>query len=159
MEKKFVYAGLIVLCALGFSLSYADEADLSSEDKVSVEFKIVCAGAGQIGCRKLPKRVNQEELYVTTSPFLSTNDIVAAKINQDSGAIDIQFNKEGTRIFNEITSKNAGRRMAIFADGNLLATPKIYDPVITGKTTITCSLTDKEVQVLVDRINKATTKK
>jgi preprotein translocase subunit SecD len=96
---------------------------------------------------------------VTTSPFLSTSDIVAAKINQDSGAIDIQFNKEGTQKFNEITSKNAGRRMAIFADGILLATPKIYDPVITGKTTITSSLTDKEVQALVARINKATTKK
>jgi len=159
MERKIVYLGLIVLCVLGFSLSYADEADLSSEDKVSVEFKIVCAGSGQIDCRKLPKRVNQEELYVTNIPFLSIKDIVAAKINQASGAIDIQFNKEGTQKFNEITSKNAGRRMAIFVDGNLLATPKIYDPVITGKTTVTSSLTDKEAQALVDRINKTTTKK
>jgi len=159
MEKKFVYAGLIVLCALGFSLSYADEAELPSEDKASIEFKIVCAGAGQIGCRKLPKRINQEELYVTTTPFLSTNDIVSAKINEGSGAIDIQFNKEGTRIFNEITSKNAGRRMAIFVDGSLLATPRIYDPVITGKMTITSSLTKEEAKALAGRINKATTKK
>ena len=154
MDKKIVCVGLIVLCALGFSLSYAGEADLSSEDKVSVEFKIVCAGSGQTDCRKLPKRINQEELYVTTSPFLSTKDIVGAKINQDSGAIDIQFDKEGSQKFNEITSKNAGRRMAIFIDGNLLATPKIYDPVISGKITIGSSLTKEEAQALADRINK-----
>jgi len=152
MGKRFVYAGLIVLCALGF-------ASAAGEDEVSVEFKLVCAGAGQTDCRKLPKRVNQEELYITVEAFLATKDIVSAKIREGTGDIDFQFNKAGSQKLNEITSKNAGRRMAIFVDGNLLATPKIYDPVITGKTTVTSSLTDKEAQALVDRINKTTTKK
>ncbi|MBU0547862.1 MAG: hypothetical protein KJ710_02810 [Candidatus Omnitrophica bacterium] len=159
MEKKFVYLGLIVLCSLGLSLSYANGADLSSEEKVSVEFNMVCAGVGQSDCRSLGIQDNYEILYVTRSPFLSTKDIVAAKIQQDSGAFDLQFTKEGTQKFNEITSKNAGRRMAIFVDGNLLATAKIYDPVTSGKITITSNLTSEEAKALVDRINKPTPKK
>ncbi len=159
MEKKIVYVGLIVLCALGFSLSYVNAADLSSGDKISVEFKMVCTGASQSDCSKAAIQNDHEELYVTSNPFLSTRDIGAAKIKQDSGAIDLQFNEEGTRKFNEITSKNAGKRMAIFIDGSLLASPKISDPVTTGKITITSSLTKEEAKVVVDRINKATTKK
>ncbi|MDD5281423.1 MAG: hypothetical protein PHC37_01005 [Candidatus Omnitrophica bacterium] len=157
MKSKIVYAGLIVLCSLGFSLGYADEDNLSSENLVSVEFKIVCAGAGQTDCRKLAKRINQEELYVTMDAFLSTKDIVSAKAREESGEIDFQFNKEGSQKFNEITSKNAGRRMAVFVDGNLLATPKIYDPVISGKITISSGLTKEEAQALVGRINKTIT--
>jgi len=157
MGKRFVYSGLIVLCALGFLLSYAD-AD--SQEGVSVEFKLVCAGAGQTDCRKLAKRVNQEELYITNTPFLSTKDIGSAKIREQEAAstpgaiIDVQFNKEGIQKFNEITSKYGGRRMAIFIDGNLQDTPKIYDPVTTGKTTINSGLTKEEAKVLVDNINK-----
>lgn len=170
MEKKFVYVGLIVLCALGFSLSYANEANLSSEDKISIEFKIVCAGAGQSDCRKAAMLNNHEELYVSNNSFLLTKDIVSAKmtvqeaVKESEGKItskqepmvmiDLGFNKEGTQKFNEITSNNAGRRMAIFIDGSLLATPKIYDPVTTGRITIISSLTKEESQALVDRINK-----
>ena len=182
MEKKLVYAGLIVLFSLGFSLSYTNADNLSSEDEVSVELKIVCAGAGQSDCSKAAMLDNHEELYVSSNPFLSTKDIVAAKMTvqeaavsdsskeatknsggkisskQESGVmIVLQFNKEGTQKFNEITSKNAGRRMAIFIDGSLLATPKIYDPVTTGKITIITSLTKEEAQALVARINKTIT--
>ena len=149
MGKRFVCVGLIVLCALGFA--YA-----AGEDEVSLEFKLVCAGAGQTDCRKLPKRINQEELYVTTDAFLSIKDIVSTKIREESGEIEFQFNKAGAQKLNEITSKNAGRRMAIFVDGILFATPKIYDPVISGKLIITSSLTKEETQALVDRINKVT---
>jgi|GEM_PF-1336676 preprotein translocase subunit SecD len=155
MGKRFVYTGLIVLCAL----SYANGADLPSEEAVAVEFKLVCAGAGQVDCRKLAKRVNQEELHVTTEAFLSTKDIVSAKAKEESGDIDFQFNKEGSQKLNEITSKNAGRRMAIFVDGNLLSTPKIYDPVVSGKITIPSGLDKEKAQALAGRINKTITKK
>ena len=155
MGKRFVYAGLIVLCAL----SYANGADLPLEEAASVEFKLVCAGAGQVDCRKLAKRVNQEELYVTKEAFLSTKDIVAAKAKEESGDIDFQFNKEGSQKLNEITSKNVGKRMAIFVDGNLLSTPKIYDPVISGKITIPSGLEKEKAQALAGRINKTITKK
>jgi len=149
MGKRLVYAGLIVLCALGF-------ASAAGEDEVSVEFKLVCAGAGQTDCRKLAKRVNQEELHITVDAFLATKDIVSVKVREGSGDIDFQFNKEGAQKLNEITSKNAGKRMAIFIDNNLLATPKIYDPIISGKLTITSGLTEKEAQALAERINKVT---
>ncbi|MFA5224864.1 MAG: hypothetical protein WC431_06820 [Candidatus Omnitrophota bacterium] len=155
MGKRFVYAGLIILCALG----YANGEDLSSEEAVSVEFKLVCAGAGQVDCRKLAKRVKQEELHVTKEAFLSTKDIASAKAKEESGDIDFQFNKEGSQKLNEITSKNAGKRMAIFVDGNLLSTPKICDPVISGKITIPSGLEKEKAQALAVRINKATTKK
>jgi preprotein translocase subunit SecD len=157
MGKKVVYIGLIALCVSGFSLSYAYGEDLPSGVKVAVEFKMVCAGAGQSDCRKAAMLDNHEELYVVNSPFLLTKDIVAAKIKPDSNAIDLQFTTEGTQKFNEVTSKNAGRRMAIFVDGSLLATPKISDPVTSGKITITSSLTNEEAKALVGRINKATT--
>jgi len=149
MGKRFVYAGLIVLCALGF-------ASAAGEDEVSVEFKLVCAGAGQTDCRKLPKRVNQEELYITVEAFLATKDIVSAKIREGTGDIDFQFNKAGSQKLNEITSKNAGRRMAIFVDGNLLSTPKISDPIISGKITIPSGLENEKAQALAERINKVT---
>jgi len=162
MGKKIVYTGLIVLCALGFLLSYAN-AD--SQENASVEFRMVCAGVGQTDCHKAAMLDNYEELYVTNSPFLSTKDIGSAKIREQEAAntpgviIDVQFNKEGIQKFNEITSKYGGRRMAIFIDGKLQDTPKIYDPVTTGKTTIASKLTKEEAKVLVDHINKRPLKK
>ncbi|MDD5561030.1 MAG: hypothetical protein PHT50_02735 [Candidatus Omnitrophica bacterium] len=151
MRKRFIYLGLSVLCSLGFLLSYAEAAD-----QVSVEFKLVCAGSSQSDCRKAETPNRFEELYVSKTPFLSTKDIASAKITEQEPniVIDLRFNKEATQKFNEITSKNAGRRIAVFLDGSLLTTSKIYDPVTTGKITITTSLTKEKAKALVDSINK-----
>ncbi|MDD5042980.1 MAG: hypothetical protein PHV40_04895 [Candidatus Omnitrophica bacterium] len=159
--KKIVFAGAAILCISLFSLSRAQEAGLSPEGGISIEFKIVCPGAGQSDCAKFAAQGIYKALYVKNEAFLSLDDIVAAKVidaedasSAQGSALELRLNKDGTQKFNEITSKNAGRSMAVFVDGELLATIRIYDPVITGKISIK-NLDKAKAQDLAGRINKS----
>jgi len=65
-------------------------------------------------------------------------DAVEAK-DPVSGAVevDLEFNKEGTQKFAEVTSANVGRNIAILLDGQVLQNPRVEEPITGGKARIT----------------------
>jgi len=58
--------------------------------------------------------------------------------------VSLQFDREGTRVFGEVTSANVGRRLAIILDGIIQSSPVIQTPIPDGKARITGNFTEKE---------------
>lgn len=73
----------------------------------------------------------------------TTNDPVVA----------LEFNSEGAKIFEELTRKNLGKRIAIYLDGAPISAPTVQTVISGGKAIITGRFTFKEAQLLAERMN------
>ncbi len=67
--------------------------------------------------------------------------------------VSIQFNDEGAKMFEELTSKNVGKPLAIFLDNNLISAPRVDEAISGGKAQITGINDTKEAKLLVERFN------
>lgn len=48
----------------------------------------------------------------------------------------LKFNKEGAKIFGQVTTANVRKRISIFLDGKLLTSPVVREPITTGDAVI-----------------------
>ncbi|MFQ3548959.1 MAG: protein translocase subunit SecD [Armatimonadota bacterium] len=89
-----------------------------------------------------PKELLEQVVQIDKNkPILTGKDILPnSKVGVDPGTnmplIELEFNKEGTKIFREFTRSNVGEVLAIFFDGKLLTAPRINEPIPTGKAQI-----------------------
>lgn len=67
--------------------------------------------------------------------------------------ISIQFNSEGSALFEKITKENTGKQLAIFLDGEIISSPVIQEAISGGKAQISGSFTPKDAKELVQRLN------
>ncbi|HZX49749.1 MAG TPA: protein translocase subunit SecD [Candidatus Paceibacterota bacterium] len=67
--------------------------------------------------------------------------------------INLTFNSEGARLFEEITGRHIGRPVAIFLDNQLLSEPIVQSQIAGGQAQITGSYTVEEAQQLVRDLN------
>ncbi len=67
--------------------------------------------------------------------------------------ISIQFNSDGAQLFEEITEKNIGKRLAIFVGGNLISAPTVNEKIPGGTAQITGQFTQEEAQKLARDLN------
>lgn len=68
--------------------------------------------------------------------------------------VQLQFNDEGKVLFGDITSRNVGRRVAIFLDGMpVSAPPTVRTPITDGKAVISGHFTVEEAKVMTQRLN------
>jgi len=67
--------------------------------------------------------------------------------------IGLEFNDEGAKLFADITSKNVGKRVAIYLDGAPITTPVVQEAITGGKAQITGTFTNEEAKQLVQRLN------
>ncbi|MDD5433707.1 MAG: protein translocase subunit SecD, partial [Candidatus Pacebacteria bacterium] len=65
----------------------------------------------------------------------------------------LEFNDEGADLFEQITSQNIGKRLAIFIDDALISAPTVNEAISGGKAQITGSFTVKEAQEMVRNFN------
>lgn len=65
----------------------------------------------------------------------------------------IHFNREGGKMFGDITRENTGRRLLIFLDGNIISSPTISEPITGGTTQIQGNFTLDSAKELVDGLN------
>ncbi|KUK36376.1 MAG: Protein translocase subunit SecD [Thermacetogenium phaeum] len=56
--------------------------------------------------------------------------------NNNEPEVVLKFDKEGARIFSEVTTANVGRRIAIYLDERLLTAPVVRDPIPDGNAVI-----------------------
>ncbi len=70
-----------------------------------------------------------------------------------SPQITLQFDAEGTKLFSDITSKNIGKRVAIFLDGQVLSAPTVQSAITDGQAIITGQFTVQQAKNLVTRLN------
>jgi preprotein translocase subunit SecD len=75
--------------------------------------------------------------------------------NRTTGApqVNIQFNDEGAKIFDELTARNVGKPLAIFLDNVLIEMPVVQERISGGKAQITGKFTIDEARKMVERFN------
>ena len=67
--------------------------------------------------------------------------------------IGLEFDDEGAKIFGDITSRNVGRRVAIYLDGSPISIPVVQEPITGGRAQITGDFALDEAKKLVQRLN------
>jgi protein-export membrane protein SecD len=68
-------------------------------------------------------------------------------------AVLINFNSDGAKLFEKITSENVGKVLAIFLDGQPISTPVIQEAIPGGQATITGRFTATQARDLVRNLN------
>ncbi|MFZ3043722.1 MAG: protein translocase subunit SecD [Minisyncoccia bacterium] len=65
----------------------------------------------------------------------------------------LNFNSDGAKLFEKITSENVGKTLAIFLDGQPISTPVIQEAIPGGQATISGRFTATEARDLVRNLN------
>lgn len=73
--------------------------------------------------------------------------------NTGQPEVSIQFNDEGAKLFEKITSQNVGKVMAIYLDGAPISSPVIREAISGGTAQISGNFTPEEAKQLVGRLN------
>ncbi|MFH0923483.1 MAG: protein translocase subunit SecD [Candidatus Falkowbacteria bacterium] len=73
--------------------------------------------------------------------------------NTNEPQVGLEFNDEGAKLFEEITSRNVGKRLAIYLDGSPISTPRVNEAISGGKAQITGNFKYDEAKQLVQRLN------
>lgn len=107
------------------------------------------------------QKVIESATGTVEDPFQSTSltgqYLKKAEINFDQTTyeplVSIQFNDEGAKIFEELTSKNVGKRLAIYIDGQLISAPNVQEAIAGGNAQITGNFTADEAKKLARNLN------
>ncbi len=67
--------------------------------------------------------------------------------------VQIQFDEKGGKLFQELTKRNIGKRIAIFVGGDLVSAPTVNSEIIGGNAVITGSRTFEEAKTLAQDLN------
>ena len=100
-----------------------------------------------------------EVAYVSTG--LTGRYLSSAALGFGSGAtagltapeVILNFDNEGAKLFEKITSENVGTQLAIFLDGQPISSPVIQEVIPGGQATITGRFTATEARDLVRNLN------
>jgi preprotein translocase subunit SecD len=105
------------------------------------------------------RKVNKQTGEVTRTPYLSrkqvlltgdalTNAEVRIGSQFNEPYVSIEFDREGARRFERITSENVGKRLAIVLDNTIYSAPVIRERIGGGQAQITGSFTIEEARDL-----------
>ena len=124
----------------------------------TLEFKIENSNAQAVTNPDGTISVNGGEPWISTG--LSGKQIKKATADvQQSQAISseivvrLEFNEEGKKLFADLTSKNVGKRVAIFIDGQIISAPTVQNAITDGTAIITGNFTAVEAKQLATRLN------
>ncbi|HCX45458.1 TPA: protein translocase subunit SecD [Patescibacteria group bacterium] len=102
-----------------------------------------------------PLEEGGEAQYVPTE--LTGRYISGAQLTFDqvtrSPQISLSFNKEGSKLFADVTGRNVGKPVAVFLDNNLITAPVVQERIAGGQAQITGQFSIQEAKELVGRFN------
>ncbi len=73
--------------------------------------------------------------------------------NDGTPEVSLEFNSEGSKMFEDITTRNVGRPVAIFLDGYVISAPTVNEKITGGKAVISGQFNIDEAKLLVKRLN------
>lgn len=87
-----------------------------------------------------------------TGKFLKKSSVV---FNQNTGEpqVGLEFNNTGAKMFEEITKRNIGKRLAIFLDDFILSAPVVNEAITGGSAVISGGFTVEEAKELSKQLN------
>lgn len=99
--------------------------------------------------------LNLDSKYVSTEltgRFLSKSTLEFDP-NTGEPKVSLQFNDEGSKLFEKITRENVGKTVAIYLDGSPISSPVVNEAITGGTAQISGSFTPIEAKTLVGRLN------
>lgn len=106
-----------------------------------------------------PSENGDVERYIDTGLTGRYLNRASLEFGQGSGGlsnepiVQITFNAEGARLFEEITRNHVGDQLAIFLDGESISEPVIRQPIPGGVATISGNFTPESARELVRNLN------
>ncbi|MFH1193760.1 MAG: protein translocase subunit SecD, partial [bacterium] len=98
----------------------------------------------------------KEDPYFTptglTGKYLK-NSVLQFDPNTNEPQVGLEFNDEGAKLFEEITARNVGKRVAIYLDGSPISVPQVNEKISGGKAQISGNFKYNEAKQLVQRLN------
>jgi len=93
--------------------------------------------------------------YIKTDLTGRFLDKAILEFNQTTGepVVSLQFDAEGSLLFEKITKENVGKSVAIFLDGTPISIPTVNEAITGGKAQISGNFTPTEAKTLVGRLN------
>lgn len=93
-----------------------------------------------------------------TGRYLKRATVTFTQAGQGTSAfgepiVNLEFDKEGADLFEQITSENIGKTVAIYLDGSPISTPVVQSAISGGQAVITGNTTPEEAKTLVGRLN------
>ena len=136
----------VVETQFGYHLIYKEDERTTFEYKVSIvkinkvtEFDIIGSEAEWKNTELTGK--NLERATVTFNP------------NDNSPEVSLEFDKEGTQLFADITERNVGKQVAIFLDAYPISIPTVNERIPSGRAVISGSFNIKDAKLLTQRLN------
>jgi len=104
-----------------------------------------------------PLYLNVDPYFVATQPPLTGKYLKTSSLqfNQQTYEpyVSLQFNDDGAKIFEELTTKNVNKILGIYLDGQPISLPVVKEPISGGQAQITGKFTTEEAKQLVERLN------
>ena len=93
--------------------------------------------------------------YIKTELTGRYLDKAILEFNQTTGepVVSLQFDAEGSLLFEKITKENVDKSVAIFLDGAPISIPRVNEAITGGKAQISGNFTPTEAKTLVGRLN------
>ena len=114
-------------------------------------------GKTQEEIQKIPDWILAFDDPYFTPTRLTGQYLKSAKLGFDQTTskplILIEFNDEGSKLFEEITSKNVGKQIAIYIDSVPLSAPTVQEAIAGGKAQITGTFTLEGAKQLARNLN------
>jgi len=104
----------------------------------------------------------QEQDLLYTDPYFQSTQLTGrylegAQISFDQqiyqNQVSLQFDDEGSKIFEELTGNNVGKRLAIYLDNVPISAPVVQEAISGGNAQISGNFTAQEAKELVQRLN------
>lgn len=73
--------------------------------------------------------------------------------NTGAAEVALEFDSEGTKLFEEITERNVGAPVAIFLDGYPISIPTVNEKITGGRAVISGNFNIEEAKLLARRLN------
>jgi preprotein translocase subunit SecD len=104
-----------------------------------------------------PAYAYEDPYFISATPALTGKYLKSAQLSFDPTTyepyVSLQFNDEGAQIFEELTTKNIKKVLAIYLDSQPISLPTVQDTISGGKAQITGRFTTDEAKLLVERLN------
>ncbi len=101
--------------------------------------------------KEMKTQMGMDKLLLHTDALLTGDHLTNASVGFDQygqAIVQLQFDKEGAKLFDKATSQNIGKRLAIVLDGNVHSAPVIRDRIPNGQAQISGNFSANEASDL-----------
>ncbi len=104
---------------------------------------------------KQNQRTTEDPYFISTAltgKYLKRSELTFDP-NSYKPVINLNFDADGTKLFEEITTRNVGKRVAIYLDGGPVTVPVVNEPISAGQAVISGDFSVEEARTTVQRLN------